>query len=185
MKTINVLSLAIALLLFSGNSPAQTATVPVDSIPAAFRASLNKLFDGYMKIEEALMQGKTADAGNASDALNKFTATINANGLTTQQSKIFNRQWNKILHNTEHIRDNAGNYDHQCEHFDYLTDEMYKLLKSFRFNTDTIYYNYTAEGNEGNSAHWLTTSSSMKTPYFKGAVKNIGDKQAEVIQPHE
>ena len=182
MKNIKII-LAVIIIAFTVTISKAQTVFPIDSIPESFKTSLNKMMDGYLKIENALMQGNTTDAGKFADSLNKFTNSISAIGLTNEQLKIFNKQSGKILLNTEHIRDNPTDYDHQCEHFDIITDAFYKLLKTFKFNSTTIYYNYTANGNAGNSAHWLTEKSTLEDPYFKGKKESIGDKQIEILQP--
>jgi len=180
MKKIKLIATVISIMFAVQFAQAQTIS-NLDNILETFKASLNKMFEGYLKIESALMQGNASDAGKAADELNKYVSTINSAGLTKDQLKIFNKQNGKILTNTEHIRDNAKNYEHQCEHFDFLTDEFYSLLKNFRFNTAPVYYNFTKDGNEANSAHWLTDKDEMKDPYFKGATRT-GDKRIEVLQ---
>lgn len=183
MKTIKVFLAAVVLIVTATTTHAQTATIPLDSIPAAFKTSLNQMLGKYLEIEDALMKGNTTAAGKAADSLDKLTATVSVTGLTAQQLKIFKKQAGRVQHNSEHIRDNASDYDHQCEHFDVLTDAIYTLLKNFKFNTTTLYYNYTAEGNAGNSAHWITEKSTLENPYFKGAKRQVGDKQVAVLQP--
>lgn len=150
--------------------------LPMDSIPEKVKTSLNQMLAGYLKIEAALMLGNTEDAGKASDELNKLTASVSVVGLSKEQLRIFNKHYAKIIHNTEHIRENSKNYPHQCEHFDYLTDSFYALIKNFKFNTEKIYYNLSPDANEGNSAHWLTDKSTLENPYLKGK-NNSRDKQ--------
>ncbi|HTL81346.1 MAG TPA: DUF3347 domain-containing protein [Bacteroidia bacterium] len=180
MKNIKKIFAVIVTTLAFQLANSQTV-IPIDSIPVSFKTSLNTMMDGYLKIENALMTGNTTDAGKYADELRVTTLAVSTAGLSKKQIAIFNKQVRKIVHNTEHIRDNASDYDHECEHFDLVTDSFYKLLKAFHFNSTAIYYNYTAEGNAGNSAHWLTDKSTMENPYFKGAKKSIGDKQIEVF----
>ena len=178
----NLKSIVVLILMFSLSqiSHAQTTT-PLDSIPAPFKNSLQKMFTEYLELKDALMQGNPKEAAKEAVELNAIVSKISTEGLTRDQLATFNKQNAKILHNAEHIRDNSTNYTHQCEHFDYLTDEFYALLKSFKFNTSPVFYNYTKEGNEGNSAHWLTDKDEMKNPYFKGATKQ-GDKRVEILK---
>lgn len=157
------------------------STSPLDSISESFKSSLNQMLNKYLEIENSLMKGNTAEAGKAADELNKLTASIKKEGLTKAQLKFVNKEFGNITHNSEHIHDNSKDFDHQCEHFDNLSDSFYKLLKSFRFNSVIIYYNYTADGNGGNSAHWLTDKSTLEDPYFKGQTKNK-DKQIEILK---
>lgn len=172
---------AVLLSMFVIASSAHAQTVSSADIPPSFKNSLQQMLSGYLALKDALLLGDTRQAGKEAVELNDEAKKVNTGGLKKDQLAAFNKQNEKILHNTEHIRDNATNYDHQCEHFDYLTDEFYALLKSFNFNSSTVYYNYTKEGNEGNSAHWLTDKDEMKNPYFKGATKS-GDKRIEVIK---
>lgn len=172
------IALFIVLLIASQFTIAQTTT---SELPSAFKTSLQQMLKGYLELKDALMEGNPKEAGKEAVELNDIASKVSTEGLTKDQLAIFNKQNTKILHNTEHIRDNSTNYDHQCEHFDYLSDEFYALLKSFKFNTSPVYYNYTKEGNEGNSAHWLTDKEVMKNPYFKGAIKE-GDKRVEILK---
>ena len=177
MNKLKFITPFIVLLIASQFSFAQTTTT---ELPTAFKTSLQQMFTEYLELKDALMQGNPKEAAKEAVEINAIASKISTEGLIKDQIATFNKQNAKILHNTEHIRDNSTNYDHQCEHFDYLTDEFYALLKSFKFNTSPVYYNYTKEGNEGNSAHWLTDKDEMKDPYFKGATKE-GDKRIEAL----
>jgi hypothetical protein len=135
----------------------------------------------YLGIKDALMKGNTAEAGAKATALHEAAGKVSTQGLTKDQLTFFNKQNQKILVNSQHIADNVKDFNHQCEHFDYLGDEFYALLKKFHFNDVAIYYNYSHDANGGNSAHWLSETNSMNNPYFKGGLKT-GDRQIEVIQ---
>jgi len=173
MKSIFIFSI---LTLSAFSISAQTADVP-----SKFKSSLNQMLYEYLEIEDALLSGNTIKAGEEAKELNEVTAKANTDSLTREQLAAYKKQADKIQHNAEHIQENSKNYAHQLEHFDYLTDEFYSLLKTFRFNDKSIYYNYTKEGNEGNSAHWLTDKDELSNPYFKGAVKT-GDIRIEVLK---
>jgi len=180
MKWIKLVTAFIIVIISVKTLWAQAPSVT--DIPPATKTALNQMMDGYLKIETALLKGDPQEAGKAADELNQFITSVNISGLTPAQLKVYNAQRGKISHNTEHIRDNSKNYPHQCEHFDYLTDEFYALLKNLHFNTRPIYYNYTADGNEGNSAHWLTDKDEMGNPYFKGAIRKT-DKRVATLNP--
>ena len=126
------------------------------------------------------MKGNSGMAAKCSDTLNKLANSITITGLSKEQLKIFNKENGKILHNSEHIRDNGNNYPHQCEHFDYLSGAFLALIKKFRFNTAPLYYFYSPDGN-GDGANWLTDKNTLNNRYFKGQ-KRMGDKLVEVIK---
>lgn len=181
MNKLKPLTLFVALLIAFQFGIAQTTTTTTTELPSSFKTSLQQMFTEYLDLKDALMKGNPKEAAKEAVEINEIASKVSTEGLTKDQLALFNKQNAKILHNTEHIRDNATNYDHQCEHFDYLTDEFYALLKSFKFNSSPVYYNYTKQGNEGNSAHWLSDKDEMNDPYFKGAIKE-GDKRMEVIE---
>ena len=181
MKKLKSVSVFTSLLIVSTFTMAQETTKSV-KLPEAFNSSLQHMFSEYLGMKDALLFGNPREAAKEAAELNSMASHLSTEGLTKDQVVIFNKQNAKILHNTEHIRDNETNYVHQCEHFDYLTDAFYALLKNFKFNSSPVYYNYTKEANEGNSAHWLTDKDEMKNPYFRGAAKD-GDKRVEIIKP--
>jgi Cu(I)/Ag(I) efflux system membrane fusion protein len=156
------------------------SSITVKAQPTAFKTSLQNMFTEYIELKDALIQGNSEQAGKEAVELNETASKTKTDSLTRDQLHTFQKELAHILHNTEHIRDNSKNYPHQCEHFDSLTDSFYKLLKAFHFNSTPVYYNYTEEGNEGNTAHWLTNKDEMKNPYFKGATRK-GDKRVETL----
>lgn len=173
MKSLLIIATLFLSTFFSQAQSVQT--------PAKFKSSLNQMLDEYLEMEEALLSGNSEKAGEEAKELNEVMSKMKTDSLTKEQLASFQKQAAKIQHNAEHIEENNKNYPHQLEHFDYLTDEFYSLLKAFSFNNKPIYYNYTKEGNEGNSAHWLTDKDDLKNPYFKGAVKNT-DKRIEIFK---
>ncbi len=178
MKTITIIGFLL-LNLITYPSQAKFSALP-DSIPSLVKTALNTMFDSYLKIENSLLSGDTEGAEKYAKDINNYIPSINKTGLNKFQLIIFNKQVGKILQNSHELLDQKKDFNHQCVYFDFLTDSFYVLLKNLNFNIVTIYYNYTPEGNQENSAHWLSTQSTMENPYFKG-LKKIKDKQVEII----
>src|SRR5437660_1425781 len=103
-KQIHLSLIATALFAFLLTSSRAT---PVDSIPTVFKNSLQKIFDTYLHLKDALVKGNTKEAGNEASAMNTIAAKISGEGLSKSQSKMYRKEIGKILHHSEHIRDNT------------------------------------------------------------------------------
>lgn len=66
--------------------------------------------------------------------------------------------------NAEHIGDNSGKMDHQCEHFAFLSKDVIDLVELFGA-PQKLYQDFCQEYDGGEGAVWLSGSKVIENPY--------------------
>lgn len=105
---------------------------------------------------------------------NSGTASISA----TEFVKILNGFDSKIVNDVTRVallKDAAKiaeskDMRHQREHFAAFSTNMYALAKAVKLTTDPVYYAYCPM----KKAHWLSSESIIKNPYFGNAMLTCG-----------
>ena len=65
----------------------------------------------------------------------------------------------------EHISNNAAKINHQREHFDMLSQDVYDFVKAFPAG-QTLYRDHCPMYNDGKGAMWLSETREIKNPYY-------------------
>jgi hypothetical protein len=116
----------------------------------------------YFSIKDALV------GGNANLASSKASELVIA--LNSPEGKtITGDSWNEILKHSEKISD-SKDLKSQRENFVDLSESMIVLAKNFQLSTDPIYQMYCPM----KKANWLSSSSTVKNPYFGNAMLTCG-----------
>ncbi len=173
MKTIKVIMMIILIALYSQASHAQRSTA---TIPHSFKIALNKMFEEYLDLKDALQKKDVTKANNVAKELLTAADAVKTDSLSKDQLKEFNKHIGKVIMNSQHISE-ATNLPHQLEHFDYISDEMYALMKYFKTSGKTLYYDYCPMANSGDGAHWVSDKQDFKNPYMGGTIMGCEKQQ--------
>jgi hypothetical protein len=109
----------------------------------------------------------------------KAFAKFDKASLTAEQAKIYNDIQDDAKEHAEHIGMNAGNIKHQREHFDMLSQDMYKLIKTFGAG-QTLYYDQCAMYNDNKGATWLSETKEIQNPYMGKEMPGCGTVKEEL-----
>lgn len=127
---------------------------------------------GYLNLKNYLAANNSSDAAKSGqeilDALSKF----NTSSLTPEQKKTFNGVAADIKENSEHINENADKIDHQREHFEMLSKDMYDLLKAT--GTSKTMYLDSCPMYDGGKGTWLSEMKEIKNPYLGKKMPTCG-----------
>ena len=115
------------------SSATQPTTISVDTIAKKVTAatetketvSLNEILDNYLKMKNAFANDKSKDAAASGNEMIKAFAGFNKAALTTEQAKTYNDIEDDAKEHAGHIGSNAGNINHQREHFARLSTNMF------------------------------------------------------------
>jgi hypothetical protein len=173
MKNIKVITIIMLIALYTQVSHAQTATAKV---PQSFKTTLNKMFNKYLDLKDALQKKDVTKANNEAKELLADANAVKSDSLSKEQLKEFNEHIGKVIMNSQHISE-ATNLPHQLEHFDDISDEMYALMKYFKTGGKTLYYDYCPMANGGDGAHWVSDKQDLKNPYMGGTIMGCEKQQ--------
>jgi hypothetical protein len=142
-------------------------------------SSIQGIISGYLAIKNALVNDNSKEAAAAGKNLESAVTQLDKNALSAEQKKAYNAVADDIKENAEHIGDNAGKLDHQREHFEMLSQDVYDLVKAFG-TQETLYKANCPMYNNGKGANWISETKEIKNPYMGKEMPNCGEVKEEL-----
>ncbi len=166
----------------SGNSVQTTNTNPSDSARVNSSSPLKKVVSGYLTIKNALANDDGKEAAGGGKAMALALQKLDASSLNAEQRKTYTDMADDLRENAEHIGENAGKIDHQREHFDMLSQDMYDLLKTMGRN-QKLFKDSCPMYDNGKGAIWISETKDIKNPYLGKKMPTCGSVKEEINNP--
>ena len=154
-----------------------TSTAQVTDIKVA--ASIKEIVGHYLALKNALVSDKTNEAATAGTALETAFKSFDKSNLSVAQKKAFEDVEDDAREHGEHIGTNAGNIEHQREHFDMLSTDMYDLVIALG-GGQLLYKDYCPMYNDKKGAIWLSEKKEIRNPYFGKKMLSCGSVKEEI-----
>lgn len=119
------------------------------------------ILSAYLKIKDALVGTDGEAASAAADELLAAMSTGNNEAVT------------KIKTDAEHISRNQDT-DHQRDHFNTLSQNVYELVKTTSANEAPVYKQFCPMAFDNTGAFWLSSEEEIKNPYFGDMMLTCG-----------
>jgi hypothetical protein len=184
MKT--VITSLIAMVLFSScnnqskeQKTTTTETAAAEATATLEKAAIQKLVVGYLNLKNALANDNAVEAESAANALMATMTGLDESAFTEKQKKVYDAVKDDARENVEHIAENAKDIDHQREHFEMLSSDMYDLVKEFG-SEKPLYKDFCPMYNNKKGAAWLSETKEIKNPYFGKEMLTCGKVQEEI-----
>ncbi|HTN20722.1 MAG TPA: DUF3347 domain-containing protein [Pelobium sp.] len=188
MKTL-IFSIALSALFFvacnnegTKNRSAEEPSLAAESTQKTSIAPVNpagELVNNYLQLKNALTKDNDKDAATAGNEMVKAFTNFDKASLTPEQAKVYNDVEEDAKEHAEHIGANEGNIEHQREHFDTLSEEMYELVKSVGAG-QKLYYTHCPMYNDNKGANWLSQTKEIQNPYLGQAMSTCGTVKEEL-----
>ena len=146
---------------------------------AATPFSIEEIVNQYLQIKNGLANDNGAEAADGGNAFVESIARIDINSLSSEKKKIWEDIYSDAKEMAEHIGENAGKLEHQREHFEILSKDMYDLVKAFG-SKQVLYKYFDSMYNNGKGAFWLNETKEIKNPYMGKAMSNSGTLEEEI-----
>jgi len=198
MKKYFMLSLVFGAVIFtacnSNNSNDQndvttdssvTQTEGDNSAPSASGnetnagASINGVVSNYLKIKNALANDNSKEAASAATEVLNAMNTLGQASLTSEQKKVYDEVQEDAKEHADHIIYTAGKIDHQREHFETLSKDVYDLVKTFGAG-QTLYQDFCPMYNNNKGATWISETKEIKNPYLGKKMPTCGEVKEEI-----
>jgi hypothetical protein len=127
---------------------------------------------GHTNPQTSLAAQNGSDAANSGNEILDSLSKFDNSSLTPEQKKTFLGLMGDIKENSEHIKENADKIDHQREHFEMLSKDMYDLIKSV--STDKTLYLDSCPMYDNGKATWLSEIKEIKNPYLGKKMDTCG-----------
>jgi hypothetical protein len=141
--------------------------------------SINKIVSQYLQIKNGLANDNGKDAAIAGRAFVESIGEMDLASLTADQRKTWADISDDAKEMAEHIGENPDKLEHQREHFEILSKDMYDLIKSFGAG-QVLYKVVDLMYNSGKGAFWLSETKEINNPYMGKAMSNSGTIQEEI-----
>ena len=141
--------------------------------------SMQEMVGQYLQIKNALANDNGNEAATAGKAFVASMDKMDKNSLTGDKKKKWEDVSDDANEMAKHIADNAGKIEHQREHFDMLSADMYDMVKSFGAG-QTLYKDFCPMYNNNKGAIWLSETKEIKNPYLGKKMPTCGTMKEEV-----
>ena len=157
-----------------------TTTKQVSSVTEAKGVvSIKEILANYLQMKNAFVKDNAKDAATAGNEMVKSFTNFNKAALTTEQVKMYNDIQDDAKEHAEHIGMNAGKIEHQREHFEILSKDVYQLVKAFG-GEQKLYYDHCPMYNDGKGANWLSETKDISNPYLGKKMSTCGTVKEEL-----
>ena len=141
--------------------------------------SMKEMVTQYLQIKNALASDNGKDAASAGNAFVASMGKMDKNALTAEKKKTWDDLSDDAREMAEHIGTNAGKLEHQREHFDMLSKDMYDMVKTFGAG-QTLYQDFCPMYNDNKGATWLSETKEIKNPYMGKKQPTCGTMKEEI-----
>lgn len=188
MKTtiFSVLLLALTFTACNSNSDQSTESVhpseepaSVDQTATTSASPLSTLLQDYLQLKNSLANDDDKNAASAGKKMFTTLKDFDPSGFNEEDKKLFDDIAEDAKEHAEHIGDNAGKIEHQREHFEMLSKDMFDLVKKFGAG-EKLYVAYCPMYNDNKGAKWLSETREISNPYFGNKMKTCGEIQEEL-----
>jgi hypothetical protein len=153
-----------------------TATSVTDAINTV---SIKEIVSAYLQMKNAFTEDNSTAAATAGKKLEAAFKNFDKSALSPAQKKTYEDVETDAREHAEHIGANGGNIEHQREHFERLSIDIYDLVKAFGGGQD-LYKDFDPMYNNGKGAFWISETKEIKNPYMGKAMLFSGSVKEEI-----
>ena len=192
MKTfvISIAALAIAFSACSNNSSQTKQAANENKDTGVTKAQVpdtsgqqgtqvNEALNAYIQIKNALASDNGQEAAAGGNAFVTAIGKVDKSAMSAEQKQTFQEIADDAKEMAEHIGKSADKIEHQREHFDMLSQDMYDLVKSFGGGRP-LYKDYCPMYNNNKGASWISETKVIKNPYLGKKMPECGEVKEEI-----
>lgn len=140
---------------------------------------VNSLLEIYLQMKNDFANDDDKGAADAGNKMLKAFNDFDKSSLKEEETKTFEDIADDAKEHAEHIGMNSGNINHQREHFEMLSKDMYDLVKKMGAG-EKIYVDFCPMYNNNNGGMWLSETKEITNPYFGKDMNTCGTVKEEL-----
>jgi hypothetical protein len=138
------------------------------------KAQFASVLSAYYGLKDALVGDNSKGAATNAKAMKTALENIDTKNWTAKQRNMYEPLAKKMEIDAQHIADNGAKIDHQREHLENLSNNLFTVTKSLKINTETVYRQFCPMANDGKGAYWLSKENKVKNPYYGKSMLTCG-----------
>jgi hypothetical protein len=187
-KIIFSIAMAVMALAACNNRNSNTQAKPQNKNTAATATSVRnakntvsvkEIVNAYLQMKNAFTEDNSTEAASAGKKLESAFKNFDKSALTAALKKTYEDVEADAKEHAEHISVNGGNIEHQREHFELLSKDIYDLVKAFG-GGQVLYNFFCPMYKNGKGAYWISEIKEIKNPYFGKKMPTCGSIKEEI-----
>jgi hypothetical protein len=142
------------------------------------RAAVKDIVNSYLQIKNALANDNGKDAATAGNAMVDAISKADKGAFNADQTRVYLDITDDAKEMAEHIGRNADKIEHQREHFDMLSTDVYDLVKTFGAGQPLYMDSCPMYNKKG--ATWLSENKEINNPYLGKKMPKCGFVKEEL-----
>ncbi len=158
--------------------PAKPEPISVGKQSAVFMSSFKSLLDSYYHLRDAFVSGNLASV----DKMNVMVKTAadslkidDIQGDTAGTIRETARYFSGTIGTTAATLATKKDIESKRKEFDVLTDALWNLTRTVKYNGQKIYYQYCPMAFDNKGAYWLSQDKQIRNPYFGSKMLTCGE----------
>jgi Cu(I)/Ag(I) efflux system membrane fusion protein len=142
----------------------------------AFNQSFGQVMDSYYHLKDALVLSNDTLAKTSANRIIALSDSVNLEELKADSSIVLMAQG--YLDNiSAEAKGLVGEKDIEGKRksFQMISDNMYDLVRTVRYDRETIYHQFCPMAFNDAGAYWLSRTSDIKNPYFGRKMLTCGE----------
>lgn len=141
-----------------------------------FNSGFGNLLNAYYELKDALVASDAAQATNYANQLGEAADTLSLAALTADPSIVETAKLSagSIAAEAKALAAENG-IEEKRKSFQVISDNMYDLVRTVRYDRETIYHQYCPMAFNDAGAYWLSNNSDIKNPYFGKKMLTCGE----------
>ena len=141
--------------------------------------SMKVMVGQYLQMKNALVNDNGKEAAAAGNAFVTSMGKMERTTLSPDKLKIWDNLSDDAKEMAEHVGMNGSKLDHQREHFEMLSNDMYDMVKAFG-GGQVLYKDFCPMYNNNKGAIWLSEIKEIKNPYLGKKMPTCGSVKEEI-----
>ncbi len=158
-----------------------TAIMPSSGNDTKADGSIKEIVSGYLNVKNALANDNAKEAATAGKEIVNAMNKLDKASLAAEQKKVYEDVEDDAKEHAGHISTNANKIDHQREHFETLSEDVYDLVKTFGAG-QTLYQDFCPMYNNNKGAAWISETKEIKNPYLGKKMPKCGEIKEKIKQ---
>jgi Cu(I)/Ag(I) efflux system membrane fusion protein len=149
------------------------------TVSTAFKNQLEKVFDEYLILKDALADDDNSAAQKSAAALLNDMAKVDMKLLSNQEAHNHWMLIGKEIKASATSISKTSDIAIQRNHFKHLSAHLIKAVKLFGVNQQ-VYEQFCPMADDNNGAYWLSQFKEIKNPYFGKAMPTCGETKSTI-----
>lgn len=157
----------------------KNGTVVQDTIKKEASNPLSDVYTAYFDLKDALIGNDGVTASNKAKELFKAIEKVPMDKMAAEQHSVWMKYMTKLSYDSEHIK-GVTETEHQREHFNSLSKNMFEVMKVIKPNYP-VFYDHCPMYNDGKGGDWISKETAIKNPFYGSEMMSCG-KTVETIK---